>query len=250
MRVPAGVPLATGTNVVLSPHDAAHAARVLRLSEGDRVILCDGRGHEYEAILERVSPRQTTARIHSYRVSTAEPSVFVTLMQGIAKGGKMDLIIQKAVEVGVSRIIPVITERAVVRLDEAKAEARIERWQRIAYEAAKQAGRAIVPTVEPVVSWLNVWTRDDLGFVIVPWEGEREHGLLKTVQQLIPGAAPDEKPAATIVIGPEGGLTSDEIALARKHGAHAVTLGPRILRTETAGLVAAALVLGALGDLG
>lgn len=279
-----GTPLAAGTRVALTPSDAAHAARVLRLSAGDVVTLCDGRGYEYEAVLEHVSTGQTTARIKSHRVSAAEPSVNLTLIQGLPKGSKMDLIVQKAVEVGASRIIPVETRRTVVRLDRSKAHARVERWRRIAYEAAKQAGRGLVPVVEPIAAWDNLWQRKDLGFVLIPWEDEVERGLLETVRQLndsvpdgVEGSSaetatdletapesdgevdseidPDDQRSSAskriaIVIGPEGGLTPDEISLAEQHGGCTVTLGPRVLRTETAGIVSAALVLSAFGELG
>lgn len=251
---PGAEPLAPGTLVSLPEADAAHAARVLRLAAGDAVIVCDGRGFEYEGELASVTPRQATARIKSGRPSAAEPSVQLVLAQSVGKGDKMDLVVQKAVEIGVSRIIPLITARTVVRLDEAKAEARVRRWRRIAYEAAKQSGRARVPLVADVHGWDRLFGRDDLGLVLVPWEGERSRGLLETVRA--EAAAPSGEAGSslplrvTVVIGPEGGLTAEETALARRHGAYPVTLGPRILRTETAGLVAAALVLGALGELG
>lgn len=252
--LPAGAaekaPLAAGDIVALSETDSVHAARVLRLAPGDVVVVCDGRGYEYEAELHQVSPRAVTVRIRSGRLSAAEPSVHVTLAQGIAKGDKMDFIVQKAVEVGVSRIIPLSTQRTVVRLDEEKAGARVERWQRIAYEAAKQSGRARVPRVEAVHAWEELWRRRDLGTVFVPWEGETTLRLLEAAAALAASHTPAAPARLTIVIGPEGGFAEAEIALAQRHGAQPVTLGPRILRTETAGLVAAALVLGALGELG
>lgn len=249
---PPGPPLAEGAVVSLSEADAAHAARVLRLSPGSPVVVCDGRGYEYEAELVTVEPRATTARIKRGRLSAAEPWLALTLAQGIAKGDKMDLVVQKAVEVGVSRVLPLATARTVVRLEEAKAAARVQRWQRIAYEAAKQSGRARIPAVAAVHSWSELWRRDDLGVVLVPWEGEPARRLLETARALLPARPAQGGPSIqlTVVIGPEGGLTEDEIALARENGAYPVSLGPRILRTETAGLVAASLVLAAAGDLG
>lgn len=255
----AAEPWAIGSEIELSKSDAEHIARVLRLTTGQAVIICDGHAFDYEARLVHVSPRSVRARITSVEPSDAEPQLSLSLVQGIAKGSKMDLIIQKAVEVGVSRIIPVLTERTVVRLDGAKADSRVERWQRIAYEAAKQAGRGRVPAVESIYSWSELWQRDDLGFVIVPWEEEGAAGLLQTVRKAESSSEVEgsDEPAnevgvreLTIVIGPEGGLSADEIALAKRRGAHPVTLGPRILRTETAAIVASALVLGACGELG
>lgn len=245
-------PLPEGVLVSLSEADSAHAARVLRLSVGDTVIVCDGLGYEYEAELESVSAREVTVRILNRRLSDAEPAVHVTLAQGIAKGDKMDFVVQKAVEVGISRIIPLITERTVVRLEGQKAAAKVERWRRIAYEAAKQSGRARIPAVDAVHSWDQLWRRDDLGIVIIPWEGEKARRLLETVST-VASASQGKRPMPaqiTIVIGPEGGFAAHEIVQARQNGARVVTLGPRILRTETAGLVTAALVLGALGELG
>lgn len=242
--------LAEGAVVSLSATDAAHAARVLRLAPGDTVVVCDGRGYEYEAELEHVSSREVSARVRACRFSDAEPGVHLTLAQGLAKGDKMDLIVQKAVEVGVSRIIPLITERTVVRVDGEKARAKVERWQRIAYEAAKQSGRARVPTVEAVHAWDEFWRRTDLGTALVAWEGEREQRLLPVVQEWAETRRPAAPAPLTVVIGPEGGLAEAEVALARRSGGVAVTLGRRILRTETAGLVAAAVVLSALGELG
>lgn len=240
-----------GTVVSLSPDDSAHAARVLRLTPGNVIIICDGRGYEYEARLEQVSSRAVTARVTSGRPSTAEPNTHLTLIQGVAKGAKMDLIVQKAVEVGVSRIIPVTTERTVVRLEPAKATARVERWQRIAYEAAKQSGRAEIPVVEAVHAWSDLWPADNQDLVLVPWEGETERGIVAALRSNLTEDNASTVPARiAIAIGPEGGLSDDEVSLARRHGAQAVTLGPRILRTETAGLVAATLVLAAAGDLG
>lgn len=263
----AAEPWAIGREIELSRLDAEHIARVLRLTVGQAVIICDGHAFDYEARLVHVSPRSVRARITSVEPSVAEPQLSLTLVQGIAKGSKMDLIIQKAVEVGVTRIIPVLTERTVVRLDGTKADSRVERWQRIAYEAAKQSGRGRVPAVQSIHAWADLWQRDDLGFIIVPWEEEGAAGLLQTVQKADLSAEAEcsddphgergDEPAndvgicaLTIVIGPEGGLTAEEIALAKRRGAHSVTLGPRILRTETAAIVASALVLGACGELG
>lgn len=240
-----------GTVVSLSAEDSAHAARVLRLTPGNVIIICDGRGYEYEARLEQVSSRAVTARVTSARPSTAEPNTHLTLIQGVAKGAKMDLIVQKAVEVGVSRIIPVTTERTVVRLEPAKAAARVERWQRIAYEAAKQSGRAAIPVVETVRSWADLWSDDEWDLVLVPWEEETTLAVGTAVREALARRdAVTSSLRIAIAIGPEGGFTVDEVALAGRQGARAVTLGPRILRTETAGLVAATLVLAAAGDLG
>lgn len=249
---PCSAPLPPGSVVELTGSDAEHGARVLRLRPGDRVLLCDGQGWDYEAALLDVAPVRVRARVLAARPSRGEPPVFLTLVQGIPKGDKMDLVVQKAVEVGVSRIIPVFTARTVVAWEAAKAEGRRRRWQRIAYEAAKQAQRGRVPVVEPPVS-LNALLKGgpgaddgphgDLGLIILPWEEAGETGLREVLRQRRPGAV-------TVIIGPEGGLERAEVALAEARGASTVTLGPRVLRTETAGLVAASLILYEWGDLG
>lgn len=252
-REEASEPLwAPGAELALSETDSVHVARVLRLRPGQRVIVSDGRGFDYGAELVKVSPQGAIVRLGPPSPSKAEPRLFVTLLQGIAKGSKMDFIVQKAVEIGVRRIIPVDAERTVVRLNKDKADARVERWRRIAYEAAKQAGRARLPTVEPVASWQDVWRRDDLGAVVVPWEDEMGSGLLETMRALSQGVAASgtDIPRITVAIGPEGGYSQEEIEAAVRSGARSVSLGPRILRTETAAIVACSLVLAAFGELG
>ena len=168
----------------------------------------------------------------------------ITLFQGLAKGDKVETVIQHGTELGVCGFVPVASSRAVVKLEPKKAVERVERWQRIAREAAEQSRRGAVPAVAEVVSWKQAAARcRDYDLALVPWEEGGEP--LKTVLEAHPGAK-----TVAVFIGPEGGLSPDEVALAREHGARAVTLGPRILRTETAGLAAAAAILYALGDLG
>jgi len=240
-------PLNPGQLVALGETDAQHAARVLRLRPGDRVILCDGRGFDYEAELVTVAAGQVTARVIARTPSRGEPPLHLSLVQGIPKGDKMDLVVQKAVEVGVSRIVPVFTARTVVEWDAAKAQDRRRRWQRIAYEAAKQAHRGQVPVVAPVTTlerFLNEYHMgSEWGHLVVPWEEARGVGLRKVLRALAAGPV-------TVVIGPEGGLEPGEVALAESRGGQTVTLGPRLLRTETAGAVAASIILYEWGDLG
>lgn len=243
-----GPALQPGAVVEITGSDAEHMARVLRCVPGDRVVLCDGNGLDYAAELVAVTTARVSARVLSSAPSRGEPPVFLTLLQGVPKADKMDLIVQKAVEAGVSRIVPVFTARTVVAWDEAKAEARRRRWQRIAYEAAKQAQRGRVPEVTRAVALLDVLgtlgeQADQRGHLIVPWEEAGAQGLRAVLRGLKPGSV-------TVLIGPEGGLTPAEVSAAEGHGAHIVTLGPRILRTETAGLVAASIILYEWGDLG
>ncbi|MDI6869947.1 MAG: 16S rRNA (uracil(1498)-N(3))-methyltransferase [Bacillota bacterium] len=238
----------SGDWVTLPAAEARHALKVLRLGRGDRIAVLDGSGTEYEAVIEQAGmaaggEETLRARIVTARSRATEPSLDLILLQGLPKGDRMDLIVQKATELGVSRIIPVLTERSVARPAVGKGEAKAARWQRVAQEAAKQAGRAVVPRVEPPQSLGAALRSLPAGCaLIVPWEGERRRTLAEAVRRLAGG------PVA-VLIGPEGGLSEAEQAQAAEAGGLAVTLGPRILRTETAGLVTLTCLLYATGNL-
>lgn len=234
-----------GNDILISGADAGHLTRVLRLGAGARIDVLDGEGRVLRARIQKVTRDVVRALVEEVGKASSEPPVRLTLVQGLARGEKMDLVVQKAVEIGVARIVPVCCARTVVRLDQEQGRRRRERWQKIAVEAAEQCGRAVVPAVEPLSSLGDALSSIPPGTtVLLPWEGEHVVGL---------GDVLDAAPPAGevfVFIGPEGGFTAEEVALCRVAGARSVTLGPRILRTETAGLVAAALVLYAWGDLG
>lgn len=240
----------SGDMVTLAGDDARHLTRVLRMGPGDRYIAIAG-GVEYSVELTTVTRDLAVGRVVGQAPAGGEPPLKLTLVQGLAKGEKMEFVIQKGTELGVSRFIPVMTERSVVQLTEKKASDRIERWQRIAREAAEQCRRGAVPEVAPLASWeeaLKQATAADLK--LVPWEEENALGLKAALERLR-NAGPSREPLRiAIFIGPEGGLTSGEAALARARGALLVTLGPRILRTETAGLAVVASIMYEFGDLG
>ncbi|MHB9144132.1 MAG: 16S rRNA (uracil(1498)-N(3))-methyltransferase [Symbiobacteriia bacterium] len=241
--------------VTFTGEDLHHLARVLRLGPGDRVIALTDEGDEYDVELATVASEAATGRITARRRSAGEPPLQVTLVQGLAKGDKMDLIVQKCTEVGVTRFWPVHTERAVVHLEPAKAAQRRLRWQVIAREAAEQSRRGRVPAVTPVaalqvalqaaVEALNQAPGQVLA--LFPWEEERGRGLAEV---LAAGQRQTALREVWLFIGPEGGFSQAEALQARAAGLVPVSLGPRILRTETAGLAAAVMVLFALGDLG
>ncbi|HHW15321.1 MAG TPA: 16S rRNA (uracil(1498)-N(3))-methyltransferase [Firmicutes bacterium] len=245
----------SGDRLTLPADESRHARKVLRLGPGDRIAVLDGTGVEYEAVVEAFGPSATpagkrrggfclTARVLATRSRAAEPSLQVILLQGLPKGDKMDLIVQKATELGVSRIVPVQAKRSISRPEPERGPGKAARWQRIAQEAAKQAGRSLAPAVEPPRTLAQALGRLPEGCtVIVPWEGEGRRTLAEAVAALRRDA-----PAA-LLIGPEGGLAEDEIEQAEAAGALTVTLGPRILRTETAGFVALACLLYATGNL-
>ena len=224
-----------------------HMEKVLRLKTGDKVILFDGRGNEYTCILCSRRNDALLAKIESSRYHPNEPSVSVTLAQAIAKGEKMEYIIKKAVEIGASAIIPFVSERTVVTLDEKKALHKTGRWQALARETCKQCRRNTIPLIKPVVSLNLLLPELQDKRAIMLHEGE-DRNSLKAVIKEFKSIAPLQD--IGILVGPEGGFTPREVEAARKHSVIPAGLGPRILRTETAGLVAISIILYEGGDLG
>jgi len=223
--------------------------RVLRLGVGDRVAAFDGSGMEYRAVIREMLPGSAKcAIVEQVEVQTESP-IRVVLVQGIPKGDKLELVIQKSTELGVSGIIPVITSRTVVRVDPDRSGRKLERWQSIAAEAARQCRRAVIPVVGPIMTWFDaVNAAEPRSLLILPWEEERSTGLkaaLKAHAHRVTAGG-----AVYILVGPEGGLSAEEVVQAAQAGAISVSLGPRILRTETAGVVTLAAVMYELGDLG
>lgn len=225
--------------IALSRADANHLLKVLRARVGDRFMALHG-GMAYTCELEEGA----VGRVVASEPAAGEPPVHLTLFQGLAKGDKMETVIQHGTEVGISAYVPVATARAVVKLEPKKAAERVARWQRIAREAAEQCRRGAVPQVEQVIPWREAADRaGTFDLALVPWE---EGGVpLRQALARVEGAR-----RLALYIGPEGGLTAEEVDRAVGAGAVAVTLGPRILRTETAGLAAAAAILYVIGDLG
>ena len=226
----------------LSPEDAHHALSVLRLSVGDEVELISA-GNRFRAVIESVSSGAVKLSSGEMLPST-EPGISVTLFQGLPKGDKMEWIIQKAVELGVTRIVPVELSRCVVRLNEKSRMSKTERWQKIAREAGKQSGRCVIPAVLPPVSLNNLPDLfSGLDAVVVPWEECSSGGPLSFSRN-----HPDLS-SLGILIGPEGGIDPEEIRFLLQAGAVPVTLGRRILRTETAGIAAISALFGLYGEM-
>lgn len=231
-------------NVTLGPSLAHRLGRVLRLKRGDRLVLFDGGPREYEVQLTGVSANAVTAVVVGERAAPLEPTIRLTLYQALVRANRFDLVLEKGTEVGVSRFVPLLTARGRLQNEHETSAARAERWRRIVIEAAEQSGRGQVPTVEAPVTLEEALARAG-GLRILPWEGERLKGLTAYLRSL------KERPReVALFIGPEGGFEAEEVAMAESAGAVVVTLGPRILRSETAGIVAAALVLDALGEMG
>lgn len=237
--------LIRGDRVTIGGSEAHHMNHVLRLGPGDIITLLDGRGNLFQGRIETIRDGQVQCQLLHREPAGAEPPLDVVLVQGLAKGERMDLVIQKGTELGVRSFIPVQCNRSVVRLDAKKGAVRRERWQRIAQGAAKQCGRGLVPEVMAPVAWSAAL---DLipprGLVLLPWEEEINRTLKAELQ------ARKKPEVVWIIIGPEGGLEKHEVDQARERGAIPVTLGPRILRTETAGLAAVTMLLYQWGDLG
>jgi 16S rRNA (uracil1498-N3)-methyltransferase len=232
--------------VVLNDEDHRYLTRVLRLTAGDIVTLFDGMSVEATARITRIGPRALELKIEERRNVPSIDRPHVTLIQGLAKGDKLDLVVQKATELGVARVIPVTTQRAVARLDagQLRTLSRRARWQKIARDAARQSGRLDVPEIEavtPLTTALAAAAKDALKLML--WEGARMSGL----KSVLPAEAPKQ---IVIAVGPEGGFAPDEVEAARQRDFITVGLGPRILRTETAALVTLAILGFALGDLG
>lgn len=231
-------PLVPGAVLALPEGAAAHAARVLRLAAGDALTLFDGRGGEYAARIAAVRKAAVDAEVLAFRERECESPLAIRLVQALQAGDKMDLTVQKAVELGVSAIQPVASRRSVVRLDGERAVRRVAHWQGVAASACEQCGRNRVPEVaaiEPLDRWLARPAEAPLRLMLSP-----EAGL--TLQALPPARSLE------LLIGAEGGLDPREVAMAEAAGFVGVRLGPRVLRTETAGLAALAAIQTLWGD--
>ena len=222
-----------GTAVVRG-EDVKHISRVLRLKTGDAVQLCDGQGNECEAVIASIAQDAVAFSTQPWTKARNEQEVSVTLFQCLPKAGKMETIIQKCVELGAARFVPVQSERCVVVL-KPPYEGRVERWQRVSEEAAKQSKRGRIPEVV-LPEALNRLDFSAFDTVLVAYENERTVSLKQALR-----AHPCRKLA--VIVGPEGGFSEDEIAVLTAKGAVSVSLGTRILRTETAGMAMLAQIM-------
>jgi 16S rRNA (uracil1498-N3)-methyltransferase len=233
--------------LALTEADVHHLSRVLRLTGGDRIVVVDPNGAEAEATLVEVTATSVRADVDEPVRRPARPRVVLVL--GVSRRERMELAIQKATELGVSEVWPLLTERCVVRLDEERAGKRGERWRRIAEEAAKQSQRADIPVIrEPLTIGEFAADVGRFEILLVPWEDAPSDGL-GIGAALRKGGATAQSSVA-VVVGPEGGLTESEVATLESAGGVAVTLGDTVLRTETAAIVVVALVEYEMGALG
>jgi 16S rRNA (uracil1498-N3)-methyltransferase len=229
-----------GAHVELTADATHHALKVLRVGAGDTAILFDGRGGQWRATPApgRQEPARHAGQLR--RCIDREPPLDLTLVQALPASDKMDFVVQKAVELGVRRIQPVAAKRSVIRLSGERAERRVEHWRNIAIAACEQSGRNRVPAVAPILDlpqYLGMAAQENgLRLVCAP-------GVAVRLRDLAPAEAP-----ISLLVGPEGGFEEGEILAARAAGFHAIGLGPRVLRTETAGLGAVAAMMALWGD--
>jgi 16S rRNA (uracil1498-N3)-methyltransferase len=225
--------------------DVNHIKNVLRMKQGEEIVICNGQGKDCYCIIKKVSEGEITAGILSKQETGTELKAKITLFQGLPKSDKMELIIQKAVELGVHEIVPVMTKRAIVKLDDKKKEAKkLERWQAIAEGAAKQSGRGIIPTVKPVQSFQDaIKNAKNMGLGLIPYENATGMKDTKDIMNNL-----GQYDSIGVFIGPEGGFEEAEIEHAKAEDIHPITLGRRILRTETAGLAILSMMVLMLED--
>jgi len=229
--------------IIINGSDVAHIKKVLRYREGDNIKLCDSKGFDYNTEISLITSNEIECSIISKIKSETEPDIEVTLFQGIPKASKMEYIIQKNTELGIKRIVPCIMDRCVVKLND-KSARKTARWQKVAEEAAKQSGRGEVPVVcEPVTIDEAIKQMKEMDLAFAPYECETENKLKNILLSV-------KKPKTVgFIIGPEGGFDLSEIEMIRNENIPGITLGKRILRTETAGEAVLSMIMYEIGDI-
>ena len=228
-------------NIIITGEDVKHISTVLRAKLGDVLEVCNGCSEDFECKIKEISKEQIELEIVSKKPCYAEPKAKITLFQGLPKADKMELIIQKCVEIGIDKIVPVATERSVVKLNDKEKIKKVERWQKISLSAAKQSGRGIIPKIEDVISYNEaIKVAKTMQKAIIFYENEAKRELKEILKNI-----KDEE--IGIFIGPEGGFANEEINKAKTEGLETASLGERVLRTETAAVVATAILLYELG---
>lgn len=223
--------------VYISGENYKHMTKSLRVKMGEKVELSNGKGIEYIATVQEIDKNQVLLEIVEKAINSSEMPVEITLYQGLPKGTKMDLIVQKTVELGVTSIVPVIMERTIVEMDK-KSNKKIERWQKISEEAAKQSKRGIIPIVKPAVKLKDIdkeFEKNDLN--LIAYENEDDSNLKRILE------THNKVQKIGILIGPEGGISKKEAEYLRDLEAKSISLGKRILRTETAGMAALSMLV-------
>ena len=231
--------------IIIDGQDVKHITGSLRLEVGENIEVSNKKGKDYKCKIGEINKDNIVCLVLETYKSKGESDIDIVLFQGLPKSTKIELIIQKSTELGVKKIVPLATERCIVKINDKKKEKKkIERWSKIAEEAAKQSKRGIVPEINDVMDFkeaLEVLKDEEM--VIVPYESEEDIGIKTVLKEC-------KAKNINIIIGPEGGFEESEIQALKDIDANIVTLGPRILRTETAGFTTSALILYELGDLG
>lgn len=228
-----------GDSIRIEGADVNHMKNVLRMKVGEAVMISDGNNLKYRCRIAGYEEECAILRVEEEMLVDTELPSKIYLFQGLPKQDKMELIVQKAVELGVYQVIPVAMKRSVVKLDEKKAKKKAERWQQIAESAAKQAGRGCIPEVQPVISYREALSKAaELNVLLLPYElAEGMKATKEVIRKILPGQS------IGIFIGPEGGFEREEVEQAMEAGAQVITLGKRILRTETAGLTVLSILM-------
>jgi 16S rRNA (uracil1498-N3)-methyltransferase len=232
---------------VLDDSESRHALTVLRLKPGDEMILFDGEGKSYQAFFQQTQGKRVLAVLGKTLENELSPAVNIHLVQGLPKGEKMEFIVQKAVEIGVHSIYPLQCRRSVAQLKQDTVEKKVRRWEAIAREACKQSGRNRFLKITPLFGLAELLTLMGNRPAIVLYEKEQNTGYKQVLRSLMPGCFRKD---LFLLVGPEGGWDEGEIEELVHQGVHSASLGSRVLRTETAGLIASALALYEAGDLG
>lgn len=241
VRLFVDAPLQPGLDLPLPQAAAQHALRVLRLRDGDRVILFNGNGQQFRARLSATNPRAANVHVEASDSPVRESPLRVTLMQALARGEKMDWIVQKATELGVARILPTSSQRSEVRLDGKRGAARLDHWRAVAIAACEQCGRNLVPEILAPATLETCLAAQPPSNTESCWA--LHPGGTTHVRDLAPAVA-----GVTLAVGPEGGFSDDDMTALRQAGYRELALGPRILRTETAGVAALAALQAVYGD--
>lgn len=226
--------------VAITGSDVNHIKNVLRFNLNDIIDICDENGIKYKVRIEKyTSTGEVLCNIEEIVEKSSETSYEITLFQGIPKSDKMELIIQKGTELGIARFVPVQMARSIAKINDANEQKKLERWNKIANEASKQCGRQRLPLVDKMINFENIIENiSKYDIVLVPYENE----LDINIKQVLKNLKRNNIASIAIIIGPEGGFSDSEIDLLKENGASICTLGPRILRTETAGIATVSMV--------
>lgn len=230
--------------IIIDTEDVQHIKRVLRLNIGDIITVSDSKSTDYECEITEIEKETVVCNIVNEQANDTESNIKITVFQALPKGSKMEYIIQKNTELGAVRFVPVSLSRCVVKLENKESDKKVQRWQKISDEAAKQSGRGILPEVSAVCDLkiaVNDMKQSDLYFV--PYESEDKHTLKSLLKD-------SNAKTISFLIGPEGGFSPEEISYITNEGVPLITLGKRILRTETASLAVTSMLMYEIGDMG